>query len=251
MSALPIGPFVRFLIYAASALWANWDSVSRLFARADEQGDALYGYRMHMLWEIRTQTSGWTGTERGESSIAFINVTSDHLDTTWTTGDFTAVENACNTFVTAIASYLSSDFRLIGYRWYAFGPGITSPNPVYREFLLGTPIAGTNNVYAHQMASTVTLRTALRKHWGRFYLPVSAGKAGQGGQIASADVDAIAAAAQTFLHASWTSNGILPVVWDRTRHSAFGCTSIEVDSVPDVIRRRRPQTTNYRKVITA
>jgi hypothetical protein len=83
------------------------------------------------------------------------------------------------------------------------------------------------------------------------YLPFNAARPLADGQMPSTDVDTIAAAGRTFLHSAWSSNGILPVVWDRNRHSALSVTSIEVDSVPDVIRRRRPATTNYRAVLTS
>ena len=252
MATFPIVPFARWLIYATVVAWENWDSIVRLFGRADEHAGPLYGYHLKVVYQVKG-TAGFAGpTEIAESGIHFVNITSDALDPTWTSGDFAAVESAFSTFFTAQASRFSPDFRVYAYRWYAFGPGITKPNPVARETILTTPIPGSGSTASpHQVATTVTLRTTLRKHWGRFYLPLSASQVNNAGQMDATNTDGICNAAVTFLHAAWTSNGILPVVYDRARTSVFGVTSIEVDSVPDIVRRRRPATTNYRKIVVS
>jgi hypothetical protein len=152
----------------------------------------------------------------------------------------------------ALGSGMTSDFRLEEHRWYAYGAGINPPNPPSRITTLGTPIVGTGTVMTpHQVATTITLRTTLRRHWGRIYLPIGAVAIAAGGELTTAWVDSLAGYFRTALLVTPAAQGILPVVYDRQRKLLFGVTQLEVDSVPDIIRRRRPRDTTYRKIYTA
>lgn len=184
--------------------------------------------------------------------LHWINTTGGDLDVTWTTADYQAVEAANEAMWTSLASMIPSGTRLVEHRWYPYGPDVNPPNPPVRVTTLGTPKVGTGAAGgAHQVAETVTLRTPLRRHWGRIYLPLGVHNIATGGQFSSSTVDTIAAAARTMLTASFSSQGICPVVYDRNRRSALGVTAVECDSVPDIIRRRRPRTTAYRKIYTS
>jgi hypothetical protein len=68
--------------------------------------------------------------------------------------------------------------------------------------------------------------------------------------MSTGNVDNVANLARTMLLAAETSQGVVPVVWDRTRKQAYSVTAIEVDSVPDIIRRRRPRDPLYKKILT-
>jgi hypothetical protein len=204
------------------------------------------------VFEIATYGGVFTLPEKGMFGIHWINTTGGDLDTTWNTADFTAVESALTTFWNAVKANIPTEFRLVEYRWYAFGTGVHPPNPPVRI----TPVtanAGTGSAAGpHQLATTVTLRTPLRRHWGRFYLPLSTGvlSAG-GGQLSNAAVDLFANSANTMLQAPGSSQGIVPVVYNRNSGHAYSVTQVECDSVPDIIRRRRPATTGYRKILSA
>lgn len=249
MAAAPIVVFGRWLITAAAAVYANWDTITALFDRVEiDSSHPIYGYRYVAVIGQRDAVSGaWT--QRAQYSIAYVNVTSGDPDFTWTTGDYTAIETASEAFWTALAARIPTSYRLEEHRWYAYGPGVTPPNPVTRYVTLATPIAGTSTGATHMSAAmAVTLKTTLRKHWGRFYVPVSV----QGfpfdaaGRASSSNVDTFASAARTFLTAG-SAAGVLPAVWDDAHKVVHGMTAIQVDDIPDVIRRRRQSVTQYRK----
>jgi hypothetical protein len=257
MSTVAIGPFVRFAIMAAAAVYENWDTISGQFDRAvtDAAGPDYGRYCQH-VFEMNDGTGTFSVRERGMYGVHYINITGGDLDRTWTTADFTAVETAQANMWTALSSRISTGCRLVEHRWYKFGPGIhgtrSNPNPPVRVTTLATPIAGSGSgAWAHQVGSTVTFRTPIRRHWGRVYLPIYTGVLGTNGQVSSTSVDAIAAAARTAFMVDPAAQGIAPVVWDRNRHSALGVTALEVDSVPDIVRRRRPRVAAYKVVSTS
>jgi hypothetical protein len=201
---------------------------------------------------MKDASGAFSDREKGMFGIHWINLTSGEIDTSWITADFTSVESAVQALFSSNAGMFSNQVRLVEHRWYRFGPSIGAPNPPVRVTTLGTPLAGTaTSAWIHQVGCTVTLRTALRRHWGRIYLPIADLNFGANGQGTAADVDGIAAAARTMLLAPGTAQGVTPIVWDRARKIGFGVTAIEVDSVPDIQRRRRPRTVFYRKIYTA
>lgn len=211
------------------------------------------GYYQQCIFEFKNYSGAYTQRERGMFGIHWINLTSGELDQTWVAADYAACESAVEAFWTALLSKIGTDTRYVEHRWYAYGAGIVPPNPPSRVTTLATPIQGTStNIGPKQVSCTVTLRTTLRRHWGRIYVPIAAGVFGVGGgQLSSADADTIASAARTMLTVTPAAQGVVPVVWDRNRKLAFGTTAVEVDSVPDVQRRRRPRDTGYKKIHTS
>jgi hypothetical protein len=193
-----------------------------------------------------------SSNQRGQFGIHWINTTGGDLDTTWTAADYTSVESALTTFWGDRQAAIPSSFRLTEFKWYNFGPEVFPPNPPVRITTL-TPSAGTGTSASPlQLSTTITLRTTLRRHWGRFYVPLIGAQCnGGGGQLGAANVDAWATAARTMLLAPGAAQGVHPVVWDRVHKVAYGVTAIECDSVPDIIRKRRPSQTGYRKILTA
>lgn len=253
MAIAPIGPFVRFVVAGAAAAYANWDTISGLFERGSFHPEApIFGQYVQNVIESQDYSATFSPKERGLFGVHFINTTGGDIDVTWTSGDYAAVEAGIQGAWSATANLIPSSWRLVEHRWYPFGPGVLPPNPPTRVTTLGAPIPGTAaGTNVHQLASTVTLRTPLRRHWGRLYVPIAPGNVTAGGQLTSGTVDSLSSAWATGLHAAASSQGIVPVVYDRQRHAALGVTAFEVDSVVDIIRRRRPRTTGYRKIISS
>jgi len=235
-----------------------------LAAGSESQFDSTYssdgskpmGQYLTNIFEMQDYGGAWTHRERGQFGIHYVNVTSGALDQTWTTADYTAVESAMGTLWTALSEYISNEVRLVEHRWYPFGPGFvgtkSAPIPPSRVLTLGTPLVGSNvSSPVRQVGSTVTLRTTLRRHWGRFYLPIGSSVWTTHGQGSSAFVDVIANSARTAMTGPESSQGVSPVVYDRARQQAYGVIAIECDSVPDIQRRRRPRDPGYRKIITS
>lgn len=248
-----LATFVRFRLYfSAGSDPAHASTASQFTDDLNATATPAWGQYLQNVFEMQDGAGSFSTRERGMFGIHWINTTSGSLDTSWITADYTAVESAVQTFFTAIAGYVSTSCRLVEHRWYPFGPGVTAPNPPSRVATIATPIVGTGSgQWVHQQASTVTLRTSLRKHWGRMYLPITAGPVTTGGQYTTAFCDAVGNAARTMLTGPGTSQGVVPVVWSRSKQRAYGITDIEVDSVPDIIRRRRPRSTNYRKIVSS
>ncbi len=253
MSATAFRLFVRYVLIPLGASYANWDSIRDTFARFVEEPDQPdYGRYAQFVFSMKDAAGTFTTRERGMIGLHYLNTTGGDPDYTWTTTDFTAVEGAFVAMVNALAGTIPSAVRWDEARWYKFGPGIFPPNPPVRvQALSGTPAGAAAEPFVRQVACAVTLKTALRRHWGRFYLPIGTGFWATNGQISNASADEIAGAVRTFLLAPETSQGITPVIWDRHRKAALGVTEIQVDSVPDIIRRRRARTTRYRKQLAA
>lgn len=250
---MTLATFVRFRVWFEAGSDPNHSVNAGQFVEDIDAPDVpALGQYVQNVFEMADYSGAFGTRERGMFGIHWINTTGGNLDTSWVTADFTAVESAVQTFWTALNLSISSDVRLVEHRWYAYGPGIFKPNPPSRVTTITPAAGGGSPGTVRQNATTVTLRTALRRHWGRFYVPVTSSKLGSThGQLASSDVDAFAAAARTLLTSPGTSQGVVPVVWDRVHNRAYGVSEIEVDSVPDIIRRRRPRTTGYKKIHTS
>lgn len=217
----------------------------------DAAGADILGYYCQNIFEMKNFAGAYTSRERGIFGVHYINTTGGELDTTWTSADYAAAEAATQAMISGNPSFFSNGMKLVEHRWYPFGPGATPPNPPSRVTSSLSISGSASTSYVRQVASNVTLRTTLRKHWGRIYLPVSTAIVfDTNGQASTGNVDQLATLARTWLLAAETSQGVMPCVYDRARKQAFGVTSIEVDSVPDVQRRRRPRDSGYRKVLS-
>lgn len=254
MAIAPIGPFVRFIITAGYAAYANWDTIHGQFDRAEENSAApIYGYYVQHIWQMKDSAGSFTDKERAMVGVHWMNTTGGDLDTTWTSADYALVESGFQALWSGLGGMIPDECKLVEHRWYAYGPGVHAPNPPSRITTIGSPLTGTGTAKGpHQVSETLTFRTPLRRHWGRIYLPAFpvAGNALAGGQWTPSAVDTMTAAASTYMKCG-NANGLTPVVWDRNRKSAMGITSVEADSVPDIIRRRRLRVTAYKKILTS
>lgn len=251
MGTVPIGPLVRFAIIVATGVYSNWDTISGQFDRTvvDNTKPRL-GYYCQHIFQMKDGSGNFSDKERGLFGVHYLNTTGGDLDVTWVTADYAAVESAIQTYWTALSPWMTGDVKLVEHRWYPFGPGVLPPNPPSRIQAAAAGLVGTGTgLEPHQIGETCTFRTPLRRHWGRIYLPLMKCVGDNGGQIGSSLVDAVANGMRTAVGSMNTAQGIVPCVYDRSRHSALGITAYEADSIPDVIRRRRPRTANYKKIV--
>src|SRR3954453_3655245 len=185
-----LATFVRFRLFFEAGSDPAHDTTKAQF---DEDqlttGTPAWGQYLQNVFEMKDGTDTFSARERGSFGIHYINTTAGALDLTWVTADYTAVESAVQTMWTALGATIGDDYRLVEHRWYPFGPGVVKPNPPSRVTTLGTPLAGSSAyLVPHQVATTITLRTPLRRHWGRFYLPMQGLWNGGGGQASNANV---------------------------------------------------------------
>ena len=201
----------------------------------------------------------------------FTNITGGALDTSWTTSDYTTCEGKLDTLFGALAAQQNAQVKLINYRWYkmAFNPYSTSipfrpSGPPQR--VTARSIAGTSAgiPLAPQSAISVTEKTVYPRNWGRFYIPFLGATVMQSSLplILNSVVDAVATAYQTFVNSMAASD--FQVVVPMTSLGTGGrgdpgagaptrqltqIDHVQVDSVLDVIRRRRTNAVPYRKVL--
>jgi hypothetical protein len=107
---------------------------------------------------------------------------------------------------------------------------------------------------ATQVAMSVTEKTAFPGHWGRFYLPLSGGSDFTSTRrFDTATVDSVANAVGACYATLQTAEffPVIPVTQvDKTpARGLLQVTDVQVDDVPDVVRRRRLSQTTYRKVV--
>jgi hypothetical protein len=251
MAAVPISNAIRWAAVITSVVYSNWDSIKSFLDRAAETPTTppILGYYSTFSFDYLDTVSGAWGVERGQFGVHWVNTTGGDLDYTWTTADFTAAETVLKTFWAACAPYFHSGVRSAEMRWYPYGPNVHAPNPAYRITSVGTPVAGgTSTYFPRQCANAITFKTAMRKHWGRVYVPFSGGTVDQAGRTANLTCDNLAIAGTNLAHGD-TSAGVFPCVYDRTHQALWGINRVQVDNTADVIRRRRPKHSTYKKEI--
>lgn len=156
-------------------------------------------------------------------------------------------------FWNAIKSLVSNKYLLSEYRWYEI-PDAAPHHPVFKEIITPTVSSGTSSSgpLPPQVSCSVTFKTAVRKNWGRFYVPGLSGAQldGTGGYFTSEACDTIATNANDKLcHAGVITNGVRLTVWSPTEGTFHDPQKVQVDNVPDVIRRRRHNVTTYKKIV--
>jgi hypothetical protein len=204
--------------------------------------------RCEIVWD---RTSIISNADVAVSHFDFLNLTGGNPDDSWTAGDYTTLEGLIQAFVTTLSPKLYVNLKTQELRWYRVGPGIPTPNPAERV----TPYvkAGTVNIgiVPPQVACSLTFRTAVRKSWGRTYIPFQAITTADmlpSARPTTAWVDVYANALHTLVTGA-ASNDFALVVMSKALNAALVVERIEVDDNLDVIRRRRWKASSYRKIL--
>jgi hypothetical protein len=239
---------------------AYWTTVTCITGttKLAQDPNLIHGTTVQMTWS-RTTPAGvredvaLTDFHFGSSAVAGGY---SHL----TSAEMGSIETLLDAMWTTLKTNYQSHWILSGYVWRDYGAdfplgktGLSKPGPARR--ITARTVAGTSagTPLADQTSQNVTFRTASRKHWGRIYLPAaSSGILDQYGHIASASVDAFAAAVHTMINgANALSPAIDTFVWSAKNRGQFAINELRMDDVPDVIRRRRPKQKNYFKSYTS
>lgn len=180
----------------------------------------------------------------------FLNRTGGVPDDTWTDTDYTTLEGYLDTFWTTMRNFVPSGCAYAQTSWYRVGSGISAPNPAERVVVKVSPIVGTGTATLHppQCACSITFRTAVRRSWGRTYLPFLSPSLSASGVIPSGVVDQAATATQTLATSAASSDFSLVVISSHL-NAALNVEKVEVDDNVDVIRRRRWKVSTYRKIL--
>lgn len=218
-----------------------------------------------LVW--RRAVIHWT---RGEASASpeddavctfdIANVTNSEIDGSWTAGDYAACDSAFGTFMTSISAYQSVHYQANEVRYYRMQ--FASPMTFERRFVPSGPPehvfpfaaggAAAGDALPPQVAFSVTEKTAIPRHWGRFYLPGFAEgmSAGISGRWLPNIVDEVAAITRN-LYQSLGNSEFFPVVASTQvdkllAGSLIGVTHVGADDIPDVIRRRRHEDSTHK-----
>jgi hypothetical protein len=209
-------------------------------------------WRRYEIGYTRPTPSG-TVEDKAWWTMDIANITGGALDASWTSGDYSAVLTAYNTLMGSLNAQMANAVTEAEVRVYkrAFN-SMDNPKPfaesgppevIYTPARTGT--AGTTTV-PYQIACSVTEKTPWPGHWGRAYLPnFGVGKLDANGRWTSATTSSVAAAFGTFATSLQASGFFLVVPVTQVAKQPFRAllpvTSIQVDDIPDVQRRRRPK----------
>jgi hypothetical protein len=189
-----------------------------------------------------------TGMDPAYIHLDWLNTTSGAPDDTWTTSDYTTLETAFLSLWGTLASHCMSGCKPLQFIWHRVGTGVSKPNPAERTLAISYTTALGGGSVIPQTACSVTFRTGVRRSWGRTYLPLGSAALTTAGRVTNTAVDAITGAFNTMV-AAQAANDFHLVVVSKPLASSLNVESVEVDNVPDVIRRRRYKRQTYRKIL--
>lgn len=123
-------------------------------------------------------------------------------------------------------------------------PGAPMGDPV-RVQPVGTAGSATSGALPPQISLSVTFITDTRLWWGRFYIPgISRGTCSDHGRVDPTVCNSIATATSLLTNRSGTGGSL--VVFSRKHWTHKDPTTVQVDDIYDVIRRRRFSLPNVR-----
>jgi len=224
--------------------------------------------------QISWQRSGTTlAADHMVTSMDIVNITNSDIDNSWTDSDHSQVVGAINAALNDLRPQWSPNVSHIETRLYRMQftdppalpyppnyvdkPFVKSGPPVWTVSGVGPGLHPNTGAYnAPQVAISTTDRTPYRRHWGRNYWPaVPPENVASDGHYLPAFVDAWATGLEG-LYANLSAQEFFPVVTVSQIDSVYArglltVTELQVDDVPDVVRRRRPRATTYRKQLPA
>jgi hypothetical protein len=171
------------------------------------------------------------------------------------TSELTTIEGFLNTFNGTLGTIRNAQTTLAEYAWHerranhpvAEGGG-EKVGPAIKRTTKSTVGGMATGRMPDQIAMSVTLKTASRRHWGRFYIPgIDYGNVDTTyGRFTAAACD-IAAAATNPLAVALDGAGFRLGVWSYPKQAFMDVDQIQVDNIPDVQRRRRAKQRSYAK----
>lgn len=163
-----------------------------------------------------------------------------------------AVEAKFDDFFEDIQAGLAQHTRIVGYRWARWKNDWSGTHPSFRFATRNLVAATAQTSLPQQVAIAVTEETAVRRRWGRFYIP-SIGQSSNvaEGRISTPYLNTVGAAAVTMLSTIEDEWEHVTVSKDLEPH--FLATEyVRVDNTFDIQRRRRlrSSTVRYRAAVT-
>lgn len=220
----------------------------------------------YVVLRFSRNTPAGTAEDYAQFGFNVVNITGGDIDKTWTDQDYTDVQAAITEFWTYLQTHMSTAFTLVDIRYYLrqFNPKLPLGQPVtaidpatnkpYKRFAQQGPPAkvfignaagaAVATVLPYQHALSVTFKTPAPRHWGRIYIPgLTVSDMATLGRFSTVIVTGIANQAAELVD-DLAAKGFQLVVPTTQVSSVFSLnlqmvTAIQVDDIPDVIRRRR------------
>lgn len=221
---------------------------------ADTQPDSWR--HVAITWEIAGNT---VNADRYVNSIDLVNITNGQIDSSWTQTDYSNVHAEIALLCAAWLARCTANVKCLDVKYYKrqFNP-LSNPKPYAPsgppEFTVAINQVGTvaGAPQVPQVAMTHTEKTPYARHWGRSYWPMPAPGTltTATSRFSAAIVDGWAAELGNRFGALQTKEffPVVPVIQVQ-KNPARGLLAVEhiqVDDIPDVIRRRRFRMPTHR-----
>lgn len=247
----PLPPWAKALLWVAPAIPSFLqDLVDYIGEMQDATQPTGHSWRRCQL--VFTDAGNQDSADRMTTTLDIANITGGQLDDSWTAADYTTVDTQVKAIVTAWMSIAQGRLRNTERRYYrmSFNP-MSDPHPFAisgppEKIILDTaagqaPVAGNQ---ANQVAMSVTERTPYPHHWGRAYWPLpSAAQLDTAGRFTTSSITNFGNSMQAAFLALQTAEffPVVPVtqVLKAPSRNLLTITKLQIDNVPDVIRRRR------------
>jgi hypothetical protein len=263
----PLPPWARALLQIAPLIPPAFQFVLQHIGEIQD-GNSSTNSSWRRLQLVFRNVADTEPADHMVTTMDIANITGGVLDNSWTDTDYTKVEGHVTTLVTAYMAMTASQAQWVESRYYvqSFSPlpppgtplsddrpfnKAGAPERIFGHLVSGLPAGA---LQAHQVAITSTSKTAFPRHWGRNYWPLpDGGQLAGDGHWAAPIRTALAGALETF-----HQNMAVDEFFDVTTVTAIDkaparglltTTEIQVDDVPDVVRRRRISTTTARTVL--
>lgn len=194
-------------------------------------------------------------------TLDLANITNGGIDSSWTAGDYAITDPILTELLDSWATLMAPDYSWSEIRYYrrAYNPytmsqPFTLSGPPDHVVAHSAPGLGTARI-ASQVAMTHTEVTTYPHHWGRSYWPAPASvpNLGTGAYFTQGAVDTWAAELQRVYDELMVAQFFPCVpttqVQKQPSRQLLGVQAIQVDDVPDIVRRRRLRNTTYRKLL--
>jgi hypothetical protein len=240
---------------------AAWRVYEDMADGQDELAPEAFPHFRRCQVQIVRQTPAGTQEDRATCTFDLLKYDENGPVSNWTEQDYINAEGRINAFFQNTASLMPSSHSHVQNRWYRqrfapIGSGRTylpEGKPARVSAAVANGTAGASSPY--QLAATVTERTAMPKHWGRFYFPFSAQKLDSTGRISLIDRNLLMNQYQSCVSNLLTHNlaMVVPVtqVDKQPVRGLLGLSHVQVDDIPDVQRRRRPKQAAARSILPA
>jgi hypothetical protein len=248
----------RLLKYGTEVGWAAYEA---LFDETLEFDPADVSWSRVEFHFSRTTPAG-TQEDRAITKLDLGSVDDAPAIAPLSAGERATANTILSTMWGSILGRVMNNHALVEYRWYdmRFANPMTpdkrflergAPVEIYPDTRTGTDSTTARSIY--QASLSVTLKTAARRHWGRLYIPgVAAPNVDTNGRFSAACTDAVRDAfgvAITDLLADGTLLLVPSTQVDGQLQAALlQPHELQVDNVPDVIRKRRPKQASIRDV---